>query len=228
MGGIDYIFPEGRETSGKGKNGLKAHHKGRSSMKRLFISLAVGTLLSWVFEGAALADVKPAEEPEEVLQVQAVPPSGQVGGKPAPPVVPSVSPQAFQLNWLSVNGGGAINASSTNYQLGLSVGQSVAGFASSPSYQMGIGFWYGAAPGAPACAAIKGDMNGSGGPTPLTPADVVLMLRCVFNSDGTGTVGGDCNACYADVNCSGGVNPLTPSDVVLELLAVFNLQPFPC
>lgn len=197
-------------------------------MRRLFTLLTVTALLLLVFAATAMADVKPAEEPEEVLQVQPVPPSDQVGGKPALPVVPSVSPQAFQLNWLSVNGGGAINASSINYQLGLSVGQSVAGFASSPSYQMGIGFWYGAAPGAPACAAIKGDMNGSGGPTPLTPADVVLMLRCVFNGDGTGTVGGDCNVCYADVNCSGGVTPLTPSDVVLELQAVFNGQPFPC
>jgi hypothetical protein len=68
-------------------------------------------------------------------------------------------------------------------------------------------------------------MNGMGG---LTPADVVLMLNCVFTGNGTGTVSGDCNVCYADVNCSGGATPLTPADVVLELLAVFNGQPFPC
>ncbi|MCI0405538.1 MAG: hypothetical protein L0Z48_06600 [candidate division Zixibacteria bacterium] len=190
-------------------------------MKRLLIFLTGVALLSWLVAATAMADVKPVGEGEEVLQVQPVPPSGQTTGTPVPPVR-STSPQVFQLNWLSINGGGAINATSASYQLGLSVGQSVAGYATSPSYQMGIGFWYGAAAGAPACAAAKGDLNGAGG---LSPADVVLMLNCVFTGNGAGTVGGDCNLCYADVNCAGG---LTPSDVVLELLAVFNGQPFPC
>jgi hypothetical protein len=52
-------------------------------------------------------------------------------------------------------------------------------------------------------------MNASGD---WTPADVVLMLNCVF----LGT--GDCEFCYADVNCSGG---LSPADVVIELNMVF-------
>ncbi|MGH8004070.1 MAG: hypothetical protein ACRECJ_05045 [Limisphaerales bacterium] len=189
-------------------------------MKRLMILLLATALLSWAFSAAAIADVKPVQDPEEVLQVEPVPPSGQTTVTPIPARL--VSPQAFQLNWLSINGGGAVNASSASYQLGLSVGQSVAGAASSASYQRGIGFWYGAAGAPPACAAAKGDLNGAGG---LSPSDVVLMLNCVFTGNGTGTVGGDCNLCYADVNCAGG---LTPSDVVLELLAVFNGQPFPC
>jgi len=66
------------------------------------------------------------------------------------------------------------------------------------------------------CAAAKGDMNGVGG---LTPADVVLMLNCVFL--GTGT----CDLCFADVNCS---SDLTPADVVIELNAVFLGTSFPC
>ena len=189
-------------------------------MKRLLIFLAGVALLSWAFSAATMADVKPVQEPEEVLQVPSIPPAGQTGGAPVPAQL--VSPQAFQLNWLSINGGGAINASSASYQLGLSVGQSVAGFATSASYQMGIGFWYGAAPESSVCAAAKGDLNGAGG---WTPSDVVLMLNCVFTGNGSGTVGGDCNLCYSDVNCSGG---LSPSDVVLELLRVFNGQPFPC
>lgn len=186
-------------------------------MKSFIILLMAAVLLSWVFTHMVIAKVKPIQNSEEVLhqeQQTAVLSS----------LVRSSSPQVFQLNWFSVNSGGIINASSTNYQLGLSVGQSVAGFATSTSYQMGIGFWYGV-PGAPICAAAKGDLNGIGG---LSPADAVLMLNCVFQNNGTGTVGGDCNPCYADVNCSGGLNPLTPADVVLELLAVFNSQPFPC
>lgn len=60
----------------------------------------------------------------------------------------------------------------------------------------------------PACATVKGDINGDGS---LTPADVVLTLNCVFLNPG------GCTAC-ADVNCSGG---LSPADVVIELNMVF-------
>ncbi|MGE5693375.1 MAG: IPT/TIG domain-containing protein, partial [Candidatus Zixiibacteriota bacterium] len=59
------------------------------------------------------------------------------------------------------------------------------------------------------CAATLGDMNGSGG---LSPADVVLMLTCVFLASGS------CDLCFADVNCSG---DLSPADVVIELNMVF-------
>jgi len=55
-------------------------------------------------------------------------------------------------------------------------------------------------------------MNASGG---LSPADVVLMLNCVFLSSGSS---GECDFCFADVNCSGG---LSPADVVIELNMVF-------
>ncbi len=189
-------------------------------MKKLNVLLAGMAVVILMVPVLVSADTQPVLEPEEIIQPQPVKP--EESGSNTATLTRPASPQAFQLNWLSINGGGAINASSASYQLGLSVGQSVAGFATSSSYQMGIGFWYGAATGAPACAAAKGDLNGVGG---LSPSDVVLMLRCVFNSDGTGTIGGDCNLCYADVNCLGG---LTPSDVVLELLAVFNGQPFPC
>jgi|GEM_PF-4032590 len=67
----------------------------------------------------------------------------------------------------------------------------------------------------PPCPNAKGDLNGANG---LTPADVVLMLICVFN-DPTG-----CDFCYSDVNSD---DSLTPSDVVLELSAVFNSASFP-
>jgi hypothetical protein len=216
----EYLFTEGRETSGKGRKRPLGRNKGRSSMKRLMILLTAGAVLAGVFTTAAIADVKPVQDPEEIIQVQPTPPSEPITGTPVPARL--VSPQAFQLNWLSINGGGAISASSPSYQLGLSVGQSVAGAASSPSYQMGIGFWYGAAAGAPVCAAAKGDMNGVGG---ITPADAVLMLNCVFLGSGTGTVGGDCNLCYSDLNCLGG---LTPADAVIQLNYVFLGTPLPC
>ncbi|MCI0405038.1 MAG: hypothetical protein L0209_03015, partial [candidate division Zixibacteria bacterium] len=63
---------------------------------------------------------------------------------------------------------------------------------------------------------MKGDLNGT---LDLSPADVVLMLQCVF----LGT--GDCDLSFSDVNCSGN---LSPADVVLELNAVFLDEDFPC
>jgi hypothetical protein len=174
-------------------------------MKLLKVLSAVLFLLILVLPAIAVADIKPTEETGEVTQSRATNPVESPSSTTASPHQPA-SPQAFQLNWLSINGGGAINASSTNYQLGLSVGQSVAGLASSSSYQMGIGFWYGA--GAPACANPKGDLTGGG----ITSADAVAMLNCVY----LGT--GSCDFCFADVNCSG---TLTSSDTVLELNRVY-------
>ncbi|MCI0331559.1 MAG: hypothetical protein L0196_11570 [candidate division Zixibacteria bacterium] len=201
-------------------------------MKRLMVLVTTGVLLGLVLSTVAAADTKPVQEAEEATQAQPNTPAESATDKPAPVPVPvestpnpasvrSVSPQAFQLNWLSINGGGAINATSDNYRLGLSVGQSVSGYATSSSYQMGMGFWYGAT-GAPACAAAKGDLNGSGG---FSGADIVLLIQCTFNQNGTGTVGGDCNLCYSDVNCTGN---LSGADIVLLIAATFNGAPFPC
>lgn len=50
----------------------------------------------------------------------------------------------------------------------------------------------------------------------LSPADVVLMLNCVFLDLG------NCDLCFADVTCNG---TLSPSDVVVELNAVFLNEP---
>jgi len=190
-------------------------YKGRSSMKSLNVLLGAAACFVLLFAATASADTQPVQEPEETQHQQSVRPQEQEEGANPSTTNRTTSPQAFQLNWLSINGGGAINASSASYQLGLSVGQSVAGFAASSSYQMGIGFWYGTA-GAPACAAAKGDMNATGD---FTPADVVLMLNCAFLGSGT------CDLCFTDVNCSA---DLTPADVVLELNKVFLGSPLPC
>lgn len=66
------------------------------------------------------------------------------------------------------------------------------------------------------CPYAKGDMNGDGN---LSPADVALLLGCVFS--GTGY----CDLCFADVNCDGW---LSPSDVITLQNKVFLGTPFPC
>lgn len=183
-------------------------------MKSLKVLLAGALLLVLVIPAIMTADTKPFQEPDEIIQTQPTPPAKPTSNTPAPGR--PASPQAFQLNWLSINGGGAINASSASYRLGLSVGQSVAGAASSPSYQMGIGFWYGAG-AAPACAAARGDMNASG---TWTPADLAVMLNCVYLIGYPG-----CDLCFADVNCSG---TLTPADAALQINRIYLGSPYPC
>lgn len=65
----------------------------------------------------------------------------------------------------------------------------------------------------------KGDLNRD---TELTTADAVLMLDCVFSSEGS-----NCSLASADANCDGS---LAPSDVVIELNAIFlgRTFSFPC
>lgn len=64
--------------------------------------------------------------------------------------------------------------------------------------------------------AVRGDMDGSGGPN---PADVVRMQNCVFSASG------NCDLCFADTNCDGA---LTGADVTNELNWVYNAVPMPC
>ncbi|MGE5692667.1 MAG: integrin alpha [Candidatus Zixiibacteriota bacterium] len=66
------------------------------------------------------------------------------------------------------------------------------------------------------CSATRGDMNASGS---LTPADVILMLNCLF------LVSGACDLCISDVNCSG---ELSLADIVVELNSVFLGVAAPC
>lgn len=174
-------------------------------MKRIIFLMLFAAFLTLGFTSAWAADSRPAEEPVESTQ----------------PVVANTATAApVNLNWLSINGGGISYGSGGTRRIGYSVGQTVADReGSGGTRKLGIGFWYGFKR---VCGANKGDLNGVGG---LSPADVVLMLRCVFNADGTGTIGGDCNLCYADMNCIGG---LSPADVVLELNYVFNGNPPPC
>lgn len=77
----------------------------------------------------------------------------------------SANPSAYAMDWYSINGGGTTTASSVNYKLGVSVGQSAAGAAASTNCQMGMGFWYGVGGGcacpckyAPECDGVISDV----------------------------------------------------------------------
>jgi hypothetical protein len=133
--------------------------------------------------------------------------------------LPATSAAAYQINWSSINSGGAIQATSTSYKMGLSVGQSVAGSAASSNYKAGIGFWYGAAGGGGACAVTAtGDVNVNG---TITSSDIIYEVNFVFKGGPTPL---PCQAA-GDVNCNGAV---TSSDIITLVNYVFKGGAAPC
>jgi hypothetical protein len=55
---------------------------------------------------------------------------------------------AYRLDWYVLTGSGGGRATSSNYQLGFTVGQAAAGASSSPNYRLTVGYWAGVMPGA--------------------------------------------------------------------------------
>jgi hypothetical protein len=61
-------------------------------------------------------------------------------------IATAMSSPNYKLDWftpLTTGSGGT--ASSTHYAVNLTIGQTVIGASSSASYQVGLGYWYGAA-----------------------------------------------------------------------------------
>lgn len=139
----------------------------------------------------------PLAEPAE-LQGDPLP-TPSVTSTPTDQVVSANAAANYAIDWYSINGGGTVNASSTNYKMGASIGQSVAGAASSANYQMGIGFWYGAGGGGcacdchndPVCDAVISNVQ-----------DVVATIGVAFR--GAAAIGDPNGACpyqTTDMNC---------------------------
>lgn len=147
-------------------------------------------------------------------------PSGDEHTRPSLPMEGAASALPSSIDWSSVNSGGTTGASSTNFKMGFSVGQSVAGSGASTSYKTGIGFWYGAAAGGGgACPiALTGDMNLSG---TITSADIIGLVNFVFKG---GDAPGPC-AAAGDVNCTA---TITSADIIYLVNHVFKGGDPPC
>ncbi len=128
---------------------------------------------------AAKSKLPVIQEPEPTVQTDKTQ-NQQVPATPgqAQPVKPKSAAPNFDLNWFTINGGGDSYGSSANYRLGYSIGQSVAGEGGSASYNLGIGFWYGAEV---ICIAIPGDANASG---TYTLGDILAVVNYYFNKPG--------------------------------------------
>ncbi|MEE9553111.1 MAG: hypothetical protein V3W18_02345 [candidate division Zixibacteria bacterium] len=72
----------------------------------------------------------------------------------------AVSAQSYQIDWSVIASGGG-HAESGNYQADGTIGQAVAGQASSESYTIQAGYWAGFAEGSVCGIYVIGDYNGS-------------------------------------------------------------------
>lgn len=125
---------------------------------------------------------------------------------------------SYEINWQSINGGGTVNSMSTNYRMGASIGQSVAGAAASTNYQMGIGFWYGSGGGAGCACNCHGDPVCDGVRSDIL--DVIATVNEAFRgfpavADGNPA----CPYVRTDVDCSGAPDVI---DVVRTVNVAFR------
>ncbi|EQB62705.1 MAG: hypothetical protein RBG1_1C00001G0284 [candidate division Zixibacteria bacterium RBG-1] len=123
------------------------------------------------------------------------------------------TPTAYEISWTSINGGGELASTSTNYKIRASTAQSVIGESQSTNYKMGIGFWFGTGL---YCTSRPGDANGVGG---INLTDVIYMVNHVFKS-GPQPV----PKCRGDANGNGTLN-LT--DIIYLVNRVFKGGPQP-
>lgn len=124
----------------------------------------------------------------------------------------SAGTAAYMIDWYSINSGGVTAAASSSYRMGASVGQSVAGEATSANYRIGIGFWYGAGGigctcpcwADPQCDGVRSNVQ-----------DVVGTINVAFRG-AAGVIDPGCSFERTDVNASGFTN-------VQDVVAVVNV-----
>jgi len=189
-------------------------------LKRILIS---GVLLALFFNlgwPAKTKDKTPSvERPVEQKQQNQAPSTNLLDKKPETVTTPQpASPDAFNIPWLSINAGGDITMTSTNFGMKASVGQSVIGYATSDSFQMGIGFWYGSG-GASGCVAKPGDANAS---NTYTLGDIISNVNYIFNKPGCVPT----PLCWlSNLLCRGdwnGVGGVSLGDIVQSVNYIFN------
>jgi hypothetical protein len=209
-------------------------------MKRLIVIAGTGLLLLLVLSAAVsgerrvtdgtatAATVQKGVADEDTRQAQVQPVEEVSAGidettvdviQHAPAV--AAGADAYEIPWQSINAGGD-DMQSTNYQMMSSVGQSVIGYATSATYEHGIGYWYGMGEngGDCVCGTPVGDANCDAA---MNPVDVVYMVNFVYKNQDARCYppGWNCSYDLGDVDCNGGVNPV---DIVYYVNNVYKNQ----
>ena len=131
-------------------------------------------------------------------------------------------PASYILDWQSLNGGGTIDGASPSYMVGVSAAQSAIGAGLSPSYQTGIGFWYGAGGGPPpacSCPCAK-DPKCDGVISDVL--DVVETVNRAFRG-APATIDPLCPYERTDVDCSGATDVIDVTHVVNVAFRSFSV-----
>lgn len=124
------------------------------------------------------------------------------------------SPNAGEtLKWQVVAGGGTTNGTSAGFKLSSTVGQTAAGFGSSPGYKLNQGFQQSFTSAAP---CLCGDANNTGS---INISDAVYVINYIF---GGGSAPNP--ICLGDANGTGNVNI---SDAVYIISFIFGGGPAP-
>jgi hypothetical protein len=89
-------------------------------------------------------DAKPNSASEIYDDLVPVPALENPRGEIKPTSASTSGGQPINMDWYSINNGGAIEVAAGNIKMGLSIGQNAVGEVSSGNIKMGLGFWYGA------------------------------------------------------------------------------------
>ncbi len=100
--------------------------------------------------GQLEGEVAPAPMDAAVPQTELSVPLGGEAGIPTATTAGSPA-AAINMDWYSINNGGAIEVAAGNIKMGLSIGQSAVGEVSAGNIKMGLGFWYGASRASATC-----------------------------------------------------------------------------
>lgn len=173
-------------------------------MKNIIILALALSVLVLGFSPALADKSKNVPAPETINQTQKDDPDTKAASPAGAPI---------NLDWYSINSGGASYGTSGSLKLGYSVGQSVAGAGASGSLKMGVGFWYGQGIN---CIAKAGDVTGEGN---VLLSDIVAIINFLFKSAPAPTP-----TCRGDVNNTGNI---LLSDIVYIINFLFKSGPAP-
>lgn len=122
-------------------------------------------------------------------------------------IVIPVSAADFDVNWWTVDGGGAMFSTGGNFELGGTIGQPDAGLMSGGNFELLGGFWgVGSGNDNPCNGSIRGDSDCSGD---VNFNDIDCFVGALIDPgtwDGCGHAGGCDYTCVNDIDLSGSVD----------------------
>jgi hypothetical protein len=126
--------------------------------------------------------------------------------------VGTASAQSFDLDWDTIDGGGAMWTTGGSFELSGTIGQPDAGVVmTGGGFELTGGFWPGAAAGA---AVLTGDLNCDG---LVNSFDIDPFVLALTSPAAYALAYPECNIMAADVNCDGLINAFDIDPFVLCL-----------